>query len=92
MKKITIETPDGAITVEGNCISSKLISATNVEHRYHIDAGLYSTKRVSTEQYKECWQIKHDFEPVWHVDANNVELSKFVTPDGKRYMLKINPA
>jgi hypothetical protein len=90
MSKINIETPDGIITIEGKCISSKLMWSKNVEDRTHLKNGIYSTKQIPTDYYKEIWQIDYDFEPIWNVNSNNVELLKFVTSAGDRYMLRVN--
>lgn len=78
--KITVDTPDGFQEMEGKCLESKLIWAENVEHRYHINNGVYATKQVPTE---------HSIE-IWEMNGEKIKLSKFETAKGTRYVLTMN--
>ena len=78
MKTINVDTPDGVVAMTGKCLESKLIWNKNVEHRYHIDDGLYSTKQIPTKHFKEIWLIA----------SEEVKVSRFSTKDNEKYMLK----
>lgn len=78
MEKVIFDTHEGTIETEGNCIESKPLWSENVEHRAHIQNGVFSTKQVPTDCFEEKWEIKGVI----------VTLTKQVTPKGTSRTLK----
>lgn len=77
MKKINVQTPDGTILMQGQCISSEFQWSKNIEDRTHLCNGVYSTKQVSTDYFKE----------IWEVEGQKIRLSKFETDKIIKYMI-----
>jgi hypothetical protein len=76
---IKIGTPEGDISIEGECIKSELQWSRNVEKRTHISGGTFSAKQVPTDCYNEIWEFEGR--------DGQVQVLKIVTAEGLKYSL-----
>lgn len=81
MQNIIVQTFEGNKELTGECVKSELYWSKNVEERIPLrNAGQFATKQVPTDCFNEEWKFE-GFD-------KTIKLTKFITPDGIRYVAK----